>query len=809
MFVRVAVNVPTDRTFVYGVPPKLEADVAPGKRVLVPFGGRTLPAYILELMPASDYPETKDVLQLLDTEPLFGAADLLFYQWISDYYLQPIGKVLAEALPSGINPKTNRIFRLVPHAEPMSPEHFTAVEMNLLAFLQHHPEGITGTELGRILPAKALKQALQTLQDRNLVVVEDRMEQAGIAARKEKWLIPIRPSPAGMTLTARQRELLQLIENQGEISLGALRNRTLFSPALLKALKDKGVVAVIEKESFRTNDVLDRNCGRTQPPTLNRDQQRAVLKIRKKLAVPAFSVCLLHGVTGSGKTEVYLQAMAQALCDGGGALYLVPEISLTTQLVDRIQGRFPDLDIAVWHSDIPETIRYDQWRRLLRGEIRLVVGARSAVFAPIRNLKLIIVDEEHDGSYKQDERTRYNGRDAALIKGKLNQATVVLGSATPGVQAYHAAQSGRYAYLSLPGRVEDRPLPQVEVISMAEERDESGGAIPILSSPLLTAISDSLTGGYQTLLFLNRRGFNTFLYCPDCRHVFTCPNCTVSLTYHGDTGRLHCHYCDYIEPIAGICPACGGRRIIRYGVGTERLEEEVRKHFPQAKVGRMDRDTVSRRGSREGILRRLEKREIDILVGTQMITKGHDFPHINLIGVISADLSLNIPDFRAAERTFQLLTQVSGRSGRGEVPGRVIIQTLNPDHYAVARACNHDYTSFYQDEIALRKTFSYPPFTRMVTLHLSAIHKDQAEKDLALLKADLDHLRQQERRYQHIDILGPTRSPIEKIRGRYRWQILLKGREIGPLHDLARAVTGLEKKGSLRITADVDPFNYM
>ncbi|HPJ97275.1 MAG TPA: primosomal protein N', partial [Syntrophales bacterium] len=639
MFVRVAVNIPTDKTFVYRVPPKLEADAAPGKRVLVPFGGRTLAAYILELMPATDYPETKDVIRLLDTEPLFGAADLLFYQWIADYYLQPIGKVLAEALPSGINPKTNRIFRLIPHAEPVSPEHFTVDEMNLLTFLQHHSEGVTGAELGRILPAKALKKALRTLQNRNLVVVEDRMKQAGITARKEKWLIPVRPSPTGITLTVRQHDLMQLIENKGEISLGALRTHMLFSPALLKALKDKGAIAVIEKESLRTSDVPDRNCGRTQPPTLNRDQQKAILKIRKKLDVPAFSVCLLHGVTGSGKTEVYLQAMAQALCDGGGALYLVPEISLTTQLVDRIQGRFPDLDIAVWHSDIPETIRYDQWKRLLRDEIRIVVGARSAVFAPVRNLKLIIVDEEHDGSYKQDERTRYNGRDAALIKGKLNQATVVLGSATPGVQAYHAAQSGKYTYLSLPGRVENRPLPQVEVISMAEERDASG-AIPILSSPLLTAISESLTGGYQTLLFLNRRGFNTFLYCPDCRHVFTCPNCTVSLTYHGETGRLHCHYCDYIEPIAGTCPACGGGRVIRYGVGTERLEKEVRKHFPQAKVGRMDRDTVSGRGSREGILRRLEKREIDILVGTQMITKGHDFPHINLIGVISADLSL-------------------------------------------------------------------------------------------------------------------------------------------------------------------------
>jgi primosomal protein N' (replication factor Y) len=343
---------------------------------------------------------------------------------------------------------------------------------------------------------------------------------------------------------------------------------------------------------------------------------------------------------------------------------------------------------------------------------------------------------------------------------------------------------------------------------MAEEKDETG-AIPILSKGLISAMTDSLAGGYQTLLFLNRRGFNTFLYCPDCRHVFSCPNCTVSLTYHGDTGRLHCHYCDYSEKVAASCPACGGGRVIRYGAGTERLEEEVRGHFPQAVIGRMDRDTVSGRGSREAILRRLEKREIDILVGTQMITKGHDFPHINLIGVICADLSLNIPDFRAAERTFQLLTQVAGRSGRGDVSGRVIIQALNPDHYAIARARTHDYASFYGDEIALRKTYSYPPFSRMITLHLSAVNKVQAEQDIAALKADLDAIRKKDRSFQRIDVMGPTRSPIEKIRGRHRWQILLKGKEIGPLHDLARTILPLKKAGSLRITVDVDPLNFM
>jgi primosomal protein N' (replication factor Y) (superfamily II helicase) len=808
MFVSVAVNIPTDRTFVYRVPSDLEPAVALGKRALVPFGGRTLTAFILEVLSASDFPKTKDLIRVLDAEPLFSPADLLFYQWLATYYMQSLGKVLGEALPSGITPRTERMIRLTADGDTAVPADLSEEEALLMNCLRDNPGGITGEEAGRLLPAGTLKKILPALQKRYGVIVEERVKQAGITTRKEKWLTPLRPAPEGVKLTARQRGLLQFIESRGDIALTKLRGQEVYSPALLKTLREKGVVAVTEKELFRGNGILLPAECRTEPPVLNREQAKANRKIREKLSLAHFSVCLLHGVTGSGKTEVYLHAMEEALLAGGSVLYLVPEISLTTQLVDRVQGRFPDREIAVWHSDIPETVRYDQWKRIYRGEVRIVVGARSAVFAPLQHLKLIVVDEEHDGSYKQDERTRYNGRDAAIVKGKLGNATVVLGSATPGLATYHYAQTGKYSYLSLPGRVVNRPLPEVEVVSMAEEKDDTG-AVPILSRTLISAMADSLAGGYQTLLFLNRRGFNTFLYCPDCRHVFSCPNCTVSLTYHGDTGRLHCHYCDYSEKIATSCPACGKNRVIRYGAGTERLEEEVRGHFPKAVIGRMDRDTVSGRGSREGILRRLEKREIDILVGTQMITKGHDFPHINLIGVICADLSLNIPDFRAAERTFQILTQVAGRSGRGDVSGRVIIQALNPDHYAIARARYHDYTSFFADEIALRKTYAYPPFSRMITLHLSAVNKVPAEQDIAALKAELDAIRKKELSFQRIDVMGPTRSPIEKIRGRHRWQILLRGKEIGALHELARAILNLKKAASLRITADVDPLNFM
>jgi len=808
MFVRTAVNIPTDRTFIYAVPPALESVTEVGKRALAPFGKRTLAAYILEVLTESDHPETKDIIRILDTEPLFDLEDLVFYRWLSGYYLQPLGKILAEALPSGINPKTERVILPAFHCTVSAGETLSEKETLLLNLLRRTPGGISWKEAGRLLPDKSLAGTLRTLQERGLIVVGERVMHAGIGSKTEKWVSCIVPFPEGMKLTARQQALLDSIRNSGETTFAGLKSQGDYSPSILDALKKKGCIRITEKEAFRGNGRSSQGGFRPERPVLNRQQVKAVRKIEEKLSKGRFSVSLLHGVTGSGKTEVYLNAMEEALRLGGGVLFLVPEISLTTQLMERIRSRFPEHEIAVLHSDIPETIRYDQWRRIRRGDLKIAVGARSAVFAPLRNLRLIIVDEEHDGSYKQDERTRYNGRDAAIVRGQMSGAAVVLGSATPGLQTYYYVRSGKYACLSLPNRVENRPLPEVEVVSMSNEKDETG-AIPVLSTPLVHAMSDSLAQGYQTLLFLNRRGFHTFFYCPDCRHGFTCPHCTVSLTYHSDTGRLHCHYCDYSEKMNAICPACGGGRVLRYGTGTERLEAEVRRHFPHASIGRMDRDTVAGRGKREGILRRLENREIDILVGTQMITKGHDFPHINLIGVISADMSLNLPDFRAAERTFQLLTQVSGRSGRGNVPGKVIIQTLNPEHYTVMKASRHDYLSFYEEEINLRKTLSYPPFSRMITLHLSATDQTRAQTDTEVLKKDLTAIRNRERSYQRIEVIGPTRSPIEKIRGRYRWQIILKGKEIAPLHGLAREILNLGKAGALTIAADVDPFNFM
>ena len=512
-------------------------------------------------------------------------------------------------------------------------------------------------------------------------------------------------------------------------------------------------------------------------------------------------------MTGSGKTEVYLQAIAEVLRGAGGAIYLVPEIALTGQLLSRVGSRFPDREIAVLHSGISRSARYDQWKRIRRGEVRVVVGARSALFAPVRDLRLIVVDEEHDSSYKQDERLRYNARDLALVRGRFSKATVLLGSATPAIQSYFHASEGRYRYLTLPARIDDRPLPRVEVVDLRMERNEQG-LTPLLSRILIEAIRETLANGRQTLLFLNRRGFHTFLFCPECGYTFSCPNCEIALTHHAAEGALKCHHCDFTAKTSDLCPACKGSCVRSHGAGTERVEEEARKLFPEARIARMDSDTTSRKGDSDRILQGLDRGEIDILVGTQMITKGHDFPGITLVGVITADASLNIPDFRGAERTFQILTQVSGRGGRGDQPGRVVIQTFNPGHYVMRRAQEHDYAGFYADELPLRRQLSYPPFSRLVGLHFSSLKRQEGKRAVDEIGARARKLAATIAEGK-LDVIGPAESPLARIRGRYRWQLLLRGKESRPLLLLAQTLLKGTGRDGLEILVDVDPVNFM
>ncbi len=514
---------------------------------------------------------------------------------------------------------------------------------------------------------------------------------------------------------------------------------------------------------------------------------------------------LLHGVTGSGKTEVYLRVIASALEVGRTALVLVPEISLTPQLAARFRARFGDL-VAILHSGLSESARLGEWSRLRRGEARIAVGARSAVFAPLLDLGVIVVDEEHDGSFKQDEGVRYHARDVALVRAQRTGAVCVLGSATPSLESAAHAERGTYRKLNLTVRPTARPMPSVEIIDLRVFMPDGEA---MLSAPLRTAIGETLAAGDQTILFLNRRGFATFVLCRACGHSFRCPHCSVSLTYHRHSDRLSCHYCGFQQRVPDVCPKCGARETIeRKGLGTEKVAEAVATSFPAARVARLDRDVAT--GAKiEAVLARVARREVDVLVGTQMVTKGHDFPGVTLVGVLCADTGLNLPDFRASERTFQLLAQVAGRAGRGDRPGRVIVQTYRPDAPAVVAAAAHDYASFFAAESTARAELGYPPHGRLIAVRIDGADAHEVERVATRLASLAEAAAQRPEIAGAVEVRGPVPAPLERLRNRTRWQIWLRGADRHALRRVARSLLAVEIASTVRVGLDVDPISAM
>ena len=803
MYIEVAINIPADRTFTYAVPAEWRGEIAVGKRVLAPFGRRSLTGTVVGIRRSSDRQDTKEIIRVLDREPLFREEDLRFYRWAAEYYFTPLGRALGEILPGGIDVES--LLWAVKLGDAHDPR---PLERDILEALGRRPAGMALRSLEKELGRKTLLAELKRLEGRGFVRLEERIRKPAVQGKTEKIVSRTEAAAGPLRLSGRQREALETLEARGGTARVADVADIDGVLSVFRALEKKGLVTVRDRETLRSPDPAAA-IGRTDaPPTLTPEQQTALEAILRGISSGSFYPCLLHGVTGSGKTEVYIHAIAEAVRRGGRALYLVPEIALTPQLVGRLESRFPAGRIAVLHSGIGPALRYDQWRRIARGEAMIVVGARSAVFAPVTDLRLLVVDEEHDTSYKQDERMPYNARDLAVVRAQQQGAVVVLGSATPGLQSCYNTREKDFVYLALTKRVEQRELPHVEIVDMKGERDPNGKVRP-LSRLLVERIGRTLEAKKQALLFLNRRGFNTYHYCGDCAHVFRCLNCAVSLTHHLSEGALRCHYCDFSVKAPPACPECGGGRILSYGLGTERLASEIQDLFPQARIVRMDSDTTSARGSHERILSALGRGEIDILVGTQMITKGHDFPDVTLVGVVSADTTLNMPDFRAAERTFQILTQVAGRSGRGEQPGTVVIQTLNPGHYAIQRTRAHDFAGFYEDEIALRRDLQYPPFSRMINLVVSGTDKDRVEKGAARLGQKARKLAAGDGANARITVIGPMEAPLAKVRGRYRWQLLVRGRQVRPLHLFVRQlVEGTDIQGC-EIRVDVDPLNFM
>jgi primosomal protein N' (replication factor Y) len=745
--VEVAIPLPLERTFCYRVPEKFMGLAVAGKRALVPFGRRTVTGYILGPGENSFSGEAKEIIELLDQEPLFSDLHSKFYRWISSYYLHPLGEVIKTAIPAGL------------------------------------------TVMGRNMPVIASDGS---------TVSEEILSKSTRCREERHFTVTGKEAPA--SLKGRAAEILSFLTSGDEISASSIKALFGESHPQLKRLEELGLVKVLKKEVYR-DPFNDHPVESDAPRMLNSAQKSALDALLEGIDAKEFAPFLLHGVTGSGKTEVYLQSITCAMERGKTAMVLVPEIGLTPQLVERFRSRFA-CGIAVLHSALSNGERYDEWRRIRRGEAKIVIGARSAIFAPLENLGIIVVDEEHEGSYKQSDGLRYNARDLALVLGKQHKAVVLLGSATPLVTTVHAARSGRMKELILESRVNDRPMPETSLVDQRGKKSET------LSQELLDALRENLASGGQSLLFLNRRGFAPWLVCRECGFILRCPNCSVTLTYHQHKKRHICHYCDHSIPAPSLCPECEGGEIGLFGIGTERLEEEVAAIFPEARVARMDRDTTAGRGGHSRILKKLENGAIDILIGTQMIAKGHDFPGVTLVGVVSADTTLNLPDFRGSERGFQLVSQVSGRAGRGDSPGKVLVQTLNPEHFALRAAVAHDYEDFYRQEIEERKDAAYPPFSYLAAIQLSSNSAKTVEKGSGAAAELLRKLRGKSG--MRLEILGPAVPPMGMIRGRYRWQILLKSVRRDQLHKLLHQFrSDYSLPATVRMTIDIDPLELL
>jgi len=801
MYATVALNIPAHKVFSYEIPDKLADAAAVGKRVFVSFGNRKRTGFIVALSSSCDLKDVKTVSEILDDEPFFDTDDLKFYEWIAGYFIYPLGKTLAELIPAG--PEKKDYQWVLPVAPPADAAP-TPAQKKLLAIVYDHPQGLSIGDLVKKSDLKNAAALVRSLQLAGLIrIVRKDKKPMGIRTQK---IIGIAGTANPVKLTVRQQAVVHYLQKEGPGELRAVMAATGTSAAIIKKLLETGILEINDTEVIRKASLSSAINHDSRDIILSGEQKGALGEIRRSISAGIFRPILLHGVTGSGKTEVYLSAIEHALKENGAAIYLVPEIALTPQLIARISGRFDADRIAVIHSGIAEGIRYDQWREIRRGRIDLVIGARSALFAPLPNLKLIIVDEEHDSSYKQDDRLCYHARDLAVVKAQLCGAVALLGSATPGIRTYYNAGTQKYALLELTERINKKPLPRIDIVDMKAQK-EMHGKTPILSDALLAALTETLAHQEQSLLFLNRRGFDTFLVCGDCGYNFTCPNCAVALKSHLAENLVKCHYCDYSLKAMPLCPKCRGSRILNYGTGTQKLEKELETLFPEARICRMDSDTTARKGSQEKILQALQQKEIDILVGTQMITKGHDFPSITLVGVVAADTALNMPDFRAAEKTFQMLTQVAGRGGRGDRAGRVIIQTFNPEHYVLKHTKGHDYKSFYEEEIEFRKALKYPPFSRIINLRLSSAKANVLGRTAQELGRDAVALCS--RNGNGLEVIGPAESPLSKIRGEYRMQMLIKGKDSKLMHAVAVELADKHATSTVKIVIDVDPENFM
>ena len=713
-YINLSLRIPTTRLYTYSVPQHIKENLV-GKRVLILIKQKRSVGWVIEEVEKPDIAEIKEIITVLDDEPIISPELIDLAKWMAEYYLSGLSEALNLFIPPSLSQRV-----------------------------------ITYVEKGNLEITKA--------------------------------------SPS-------QKLILELIKEKGRVSLFMLKSRVPSPYSALKVLEAKEAIKVINQIKplpgiSKTLEV--KETIKDIPPVLSPDQKDAVDRIQVFIEKEGFSTFLLYGVTGSGKTEVYLRAIEDVMKRGKSAIVLLPEISLTTQLIERFRMRF-GAECAIIHSRLTAKERLSEWQRIRQGT-RVVVGARSALFSPVKNLGLIVVDEEQSSSYKQENDPRYNARDTAVMRAKMEKAVVILGSATPSLESFYNSQIKKYERLELPDRVQKSRLPNVEIVDMRSEKEPG-----IFSQKLIKTIEETVDSGHQVILLMNRRGFSNYIQCYDCGSIPGCPNCDITLTFHSSDKRLRCHYCGFSLPAPSVCPKCKGERIKFSGFGTQQVEKEVLRIFPEMRVLRMDTDTTKKRLSHQEMLSSFAEKKVDCLVGTQMISKGLHFPNVTLVGVISADIFLSLPDFRAAEKTFSLLTQVAGRSGRGDAPGRVVIQTYNPGHYAIQTAIHQNYSLFFQKEMEYRRELLYPPFSRLLSLILRGEDEERVGKEAERLSEVLIDSNK-----EGIHILGPAPYYISKIKRNYLYQVILKDPDYKKLHRLLSACD-FKPTGGVELIRDIDP----
>ena len=815
-YVEVALPIPLRQTFTYILPDGLQENIKMGARLLVPFGKRQITGYAVALHTTLD-PELeieesalKEAVELLDAEPLLTEEIIKLTQWTADYYASAWGEVLKASLPAGINASVEQIVSITAKGrdELLKVSTATTVKVQILRYLSESSE-ISARELGKKFGVTKTQRTVRELVGQGLAGTFHRALTSQVKPKRRKavrLLPPEMHSLSNKPLTDAQQKIIdELMRGNGEIIFTDLIEKTDIGASSINTLAKRGMLEIFVQE-VRRDPLENAALPDLLNLTLTDGQTKVLTEIENALQVEQYKAFLLHGVTGSGKTEIYIRAMKTALKKNKTALMLVPEIALTPVFSRRLRAVFGD-EVAILHSNLSTGERFDEWRRLRSGAARIVIGTRSAVFAPLENVGLIIVDEEHDGSYRQHEMPFYNGRDVAIVRANFAGAVVILGSATPALETFHNSHTGKYEYLSLPHRIGNRPMAKAELVDMRDVFGEAGKNA-IFSPQLIEAIEETHSKGEQSIILLNRRGFSSFVLCRTCGETIRCHNCDITLTFHKRQGQLVCHYCNHKEKTPHKCPHCEGKFLFFVGEGTEQIEDILRRKFSNLRIARVDRDSISRKNELEETLSAFSDGKTDMLVGTQMLAKGHDFPNVTLVGVISVDAGLAMPDFRSAERTFQLLTQVAGRAGRGDLPGRVLIQTFHPEHYALQHSRTQNYDDFYEVEINFRKKLNYPPFVALASILIKHSNYNFAFDNAQILRECLQSANGE----KNCIILGPAPAPLARLKGEHRLQILVKARNRTKLRETLDFALhdAQEKFCDLRIVyVEIDPINLM